>query len=116
MAVDTSNGALFVLRSGLTQTVEQIAPVTGPQTVLATFDGLGLSYPTIDPRSHTLFAAGPGVIQTFPEIEIVSVDERSGAMTVGPPLNAIVGALPFHHTPREFETYTRAPPLLSPTP
>ncbi len=98
MAVDTSNGAMFVLRSGLTQTVEQIDPVTGTQTVLATFDGLGLSYPTIDPRSHTLFAAGLVVIQTFHEIEIVSVNERSGAMTVGQPINAIVGPLAFHHT------------------
>src|SRR5260370_30884445 len=99
MAVDTSNGALFVLRSGLTQTVEQIDPVTGTQTVLATFDGLGLSYPTIDPRSHTLFAAGPVVIQTFHEIEIFSGKEPNGPVTVGQPLTPVPRPPALHPTP-----------------
>lgn len=95
MAVDTSNGALLVLRSGLTQRVERIDPATGSHTLLATFNGFGLSFATIDPRSHTLFAAGMVQIQTSHEVEIVGVNDRTGAMTVGQPINAIVGPLAF---------------------
>jgi DNA-binding beta-propeller fold protein YncE len=98
MAVDTSNGALFVLRSGPSQTVERIDPETGSQTVLASFSGIGLSFATIDSRSHTLFAAGLVQIQTFHETEIVSVNDRNGEMTVGQPINAFVGPLAFHRT------------------
>jgi len=95
MAVDTSNDALFVLRNGVSQSVERIDPDTGGQTLLASFSGFGLSFATVDPRSHTLFAAGLVLIQTLHEIEIVSVNDRNGAMSVGQPINAIVGPLAF---------------------
>ncbi len=91
MAVDASNGDLFVLRGGPQPQVEQIDPSTGHSTVLATFNGLGLSSATIDPKSHTLFAEG-SVVGGF---EVLSVNDRSGAVSTGPQVIQLPGPLAF---------------------
>ena len=91
MAVDTSNGDLFVLRGGLQPQVEQVDPSTGHSTVLATFNGLGLSSATIDPKSHTLFAE-ESVLGGF---EVVSVNDRGGVVSAGRQVIQLPGPLAF---------------------
>lgn len=93
MAVDASSGDLFVLRGGLQPQVDQIDPSTGQSTVLATFNGSGLSFATIDAKSHTLFAEG-SVVGGF---DVVSVNDRSGAMSTGGLVTQFPGPLAFLH-------------------
>ena len=97
MAVDASNGDLFVLRSGLQPQVERIDPATGQSTVLATFTGLGLTSPTIDAKSHTLFAEELVTVGGLTALDVVSVNDRSGAMSTGQPVAQFAGPLAFLH-------------------
>ena len=95
LAVDSSDGRLFATLGGVTPRVVAIDPSTGAQTVLATLNAFGLSYPTVDPRTHTLYAAGLVVVNSLGATAIVSVNDRSGAVTVGTPITGNVGPVAF---------------------
>lgn len=98
MAVDASDGELFVTTGTLQQQqVERIDPETGQSTILATLNGIGLSSPAIDPKSHTLFAISTVQLQTLTAGEVLSLNDRTGSATIGQPTNAARSPLAFLH-------------------
>jgi len=97
-AADPGDGRLFATLGYPAPRVVQIDPTTGSHLVLASFNGIDLASPTIDPRTHTLFAAELVNVGGLTQSEIVAVDDRTGAVTEGSPVNTNFGRLAFQQT------------------
>ena len=96
---DASIGALFGVTTGTPEDLAQIDPATGTETAIATFGAnVHVIDLAIDSASHTVFGVEYNTL-TIANNQIVTVDDQTGASSVGAAAPAPINYLAFARVP-----------------